>query len=210
MKWNSTIYIAFIDFEKAFDSLHRESLWRILRHYGIPQKLVNVIKILYTGIQCQVTCNSHLTDSFSIKSGVKQGCIISPFLFILAIDWLMTEITKDGNRGIRCTLSSILEHLNYADDIGLLSSRHKDMREKMDKFTKTAPQIGPKLNTAKTKLMRNNYKTDNPITIIDSDALDEFQDFANLGSKITTDGDSAKASQISAMHPSGNPSTGYM
>ena len=42
-EWNSTIYIAFIDFEKAFDSLHRESLWRILCHYGIPQKMVNVI-----------------------------------------------------------------------------------------------------------------------------------------------------------------------
>ena len=45
MEWNSTIYFAFIDFEKAFDSLHRETLWRILRHYSIPQEMVNVIKI---------------------------------------------------------------------------------------------------------------------------------------------------------------------
>ena len=59
-EWNITIYIAFIDFEKAFDSLHRESLWRILRHYGIPQKMVNVIKILYSDVQCQVACNSHM------------------------------------------------------------------------------------------------------------------------------------------------------
>ena len=113
-EWNSTIYIAF---EKAFDSLHRESLWRILRHYGIPQKMVNVIKILYTDVQCQVACNSHMSDSFSVKSGVKQGCILSPFLFTLAIDWLMIEITKNGNRGIRWTLTSILEELDYADDI---------------------------------------------------------------------------------------------
>ena len=91
--------------------------------------------------------NNHLTDSFSIKSGIKQGCILSPFLFILTIDWLMTEITKDGNMGIRWMLTSILEELDYADDIGLLSSRHKDMQEKMDKLTKTAPQIGLKLNT---------------------------------------------------------------
>ena len=84
------------------------------------------------------------------------------------------------------------------------------MQEKMDKLTTTAPQIGLKLNTAKTKLMRNNYKTDNPITINNinnSDALEEVQDFAYLGSKITTDGDSAKdamagirkASQLFAM-----------
>ena len=66
------------------------------------------------------------------------------------------------------------------------------MQEKMDRLTTTAPQIGLKLNTAKTKLMRNNYKTDNPITINNSDALGEVQDFAYLGSKITTDGDSTK------------------
>ena len=186
------IYTAFIDFEEALDSLHKEYLWRIQRHYRIPQKIVNVIKILYTDIQCQVACNSHMTDSFSIKSGVKQGCILSPFLFIFAIDWLMTEITKDGNRGIRWTLTSILEDLDCAYDIGLLSSRHKDIQEKMDKLTKTAPHIRLKLNTAKTKLMRNNYKTDNPITITNNDALEEVQDFTYLGSKITTDGVSAK------------------
>ena len=72
------------------------------------------------------------------------------------------------------------------------------MQEKMDKLTTTAPQIGLKLNTAKTKLMRINYKTENPITINNinninnSDTLEDVQDFAYLGSKITTDGDSAK------------------
>ena len=140
-EWNSTIYIAFIDFERAFDSLHRDSLWRILRHYGIPQNMIYMSKILYTDVQCQVACNNHPTDSFSIKSGIKQGCILSPFLFVLAIDWLMTEITKHGNRDIRRTLTSILEDLDYTDDIGLLSSRHKDMTEYINKLTTTTPHI---------------------------------------------------------------------
>ena len=115
--------------------------------------------------------------------------------FTLAIDWLMIETTKNGNRGIRWTLTSILEDLDYADDIGLLSNRHKNMQEKMDKLTRTALQIGLKLNTAKNKLMRINNKTENPITINNinnSEALEDVQDFAYLGSKITTDGDSAK------------------
>ena len=72
---------------------------------------------------------------------------------------------------MRWTLTSILEDLDYADDIRLFSRKHKDMQEKMDKLTKTAPQIGLKLNAAKTKLMTNNYKTDNPITIINSDVM---------------------------------------
>ena len=164
--------------------------------------MVNVIKILYTDVQSQVACNSHMSDSFSVKSGVKQGCNLSPFLFTLAIDWLMTEITKNGNRGIRWTLTSILEDLDYADDIGLLSSRHKNARKDgqtcKKSWTNSQQQhhiLCLKLNTAKTKLTRINYNTDNPITINNinnSDALEDVQDFAYLGSKITTDGDSAK------------------
>ena len=46
-EWN-TLYPTFIDLEKAFDSVHRESLWRILRHYGIPSKIVNIIRMLYS------------------------------------------------------------------------------------------------------------------------------------------------------------------
>ena len=55
-------------------------------------------------------------------------------------------------------MNTYLNHarLDYADDIGLLSSRHKDMQERMDKLTTTAPQIGLRLNTAKIKLTRNN------------------------------------------------------
>ena len=62
--------------------------------------MVDVIKVLHPEVQCQIVCDSHVTDSFSIKPGVKQGCILSPFVFILAIDKLMTEINKDGNKGI--------------------------------------------------------------------------------------------------------------
>ena len=114
----------------------------------------------------------------------------------------MTKITKNGNRGIRWTLTSIFEDLDYADDNGLLSSRHKNARKDgqtcKKRWTNSQQQhhiLGLKLNTAKTKLMRINYKTDNPITINNinnSDALEDVHDFAYLGSKITTDGDSAK------------------
>uniref|UniRef100_A0A0B7BH62 Reverse transcriptase domain-containing protein n=3 Tax=Arion vulgaris TaxID=1028688 RepID=A0A0B7BH62_9EUPU len=85
-EWNSSIYMVFVDFEKAFDSLHRESLWKILRHYGIPIKMVSVIKALYTDFQCQVVCNSQLTEWFEVNTGVRQGSILSPFLFNLAMD----------------------------------------------------------------------------------------------------------------------------
>ena len=108
-EWNAPLYANFIDFEKAFDSIHRDSLWKILRHYGIPSKLVNVIKMLYSDFRSQVICHTALTDAFSVTTGVKQGCILSYFLFILGIDWVLKQVTSEGRRGIRWTLTSVRE-----------------------------------------------------------------------------------------------------
>ena len=49
--WNAILYIHFVDFEKAFDSIHRDSLWIIMRLYGIPQKLIQMVKTLYEDFQ---------------------------------------------------------------------------------------------------------------------------------------------------------------
>ena len=102
-EWNSTIYAMFIDFEKAFDSLHRDSIWKIMRHYGIPSKLVKITKPLYTNFKSAVIYENQLMEPFKIKTGVKQGCILSPFQFIMAVDWLMKTTTKGKPRGIRWT-----------------------------------------------------------------------------------------------------------
>jgi hypothetical protein len=71
-EWNGSLYVVFVDFEKAFDSLHRASMWRILRHYGIPEKLVNVIRSLYENFECRVIHNNQLTEPFKVQTGVKQ------------------------------------------------------------------------------------------------------------------------------------------
>ncbi len=61
LEWNSSLYINFIDFEKAFDSVDREALWKILRHYGIPVKLINLIRNSYEGMTCRVIHGGQLT-----------------------------------------------------------------------------------------------------------------------------------------------------
>ena len=53
IEWNSSLYVNFVDYEKAFDSLDRETLWNILRHYGAAMKLVNMIKNSYEGMSCR-------------------------------------------------------------------------------------------------------------------------------------------------------------
>ena len=53
-EWNTPLYINFVDFEKAFVNLDRDSLWKPLRHYGVPDKIVKIIRNSYEGLTCRV------------------------------------------------------------------------------------------------------------------------------------------------------------
>ena len=76
IKWNSTLYINFIDFEKAFDSVDREILWKLLRHYGIPDKIISLFQCMYKDLSCKIAHAGQLSESFEVKTGVRQGCLL--------------------------------------------------------------------------------------------------------------------------------------
>jgi hypothetical protein len=91
-EWRFPLYVNFIDFSKAFDSLHRDKLWKILEYYGIPTKLISLIRIFYDNYKCSVK-QQGAEAWFDVKTGVRQGCVISPFLFIIATDFIMKRIS---------------------------------------------------------------------------------------------------------------------
>ena len=74
-----SLYARFVDFEKAFDSVHSESLWNIMRSYGISDKMATVIADIYVGFECTVVDGSVASDWFIFKSGGKQECMMSGF-----------------------------------------------------------------------------------------------------------------------------------
>ena len=84
-EWSSSLYMVFVD----FDRLHRPSLWKILGHHGITQKLVNIIQAFYKNFECRVIHNNRVTKPFRVDTGVKQGCILLPVLFPMAVNWFM-------------------------------------------------------------------------------------------------------------------------
>ena len=101
IKWQSSLYINFVEFEKAFDSVHQESLWKIMKAYGIPQKIINMVRLLYEDVECAVMDEGKESTWFKVKTGVKQGCVLLGFLFLLVIDWIMREVTSDNKNGLR-------------------------------------------------------------------------------------------------------------
>ena len=97
IEWNSNLYVCFVDFEKAFDSIDRGILWGIMGEYGILQtvlKLITIIKAMYEQSKCTVVDSSESYDWFDLRTGVKQGGCKSGFLFLLVIDWVMRRITE--------------------------------------------------------------------------------------------------------------------
>ena len=86
MEWDSSLSINLVDYENAFDSLVRDTLWKLLQHFGIPDKCISLIGNIYEHVACRVIHAGQVADSFMMKTGVRQGCLLSPFLFLLAID----------------------------------------------------------------------------------------------------------------------------
>ena len=183
LEWNSALYLTFIDYTKAFDSLDRPTLWKLMRHYGIPDKITNIIKNSYEGMSCRVVHGGQLTDTFQVKTGVRQGCLLSPFLFLLAIDWIMKSSTKDRRNGIQWTLMGQLDDLDFADDIALLSHTHRQMQDKMNTISSYSTQIGLNIHPTKTQVLRINTSNANRVEL-DGKDLEEVESFTYLGSNV--------------------------
>ena len=191
LEWNSSLYINYIDFEKAFDSIHHPSLWKILEAYGFPQKVINILRDMYANNQCCVRHEGQQSEWFQVKTGVRQGCVISPVLFLVVIDWVMRKATKDQPRGLVWGLTKKMEDCDFADDIALLAHTQRDIQDKTDKVDKTARSVGLKIHPNKTKIMKAKNRSNRKIEIRGQE-LEEVEHFKYLGSYISADSDIEK------------------
>ena len=98
-------------------------------------------------MQSRILQDGQLTDPFDITTGVRQGCLLSPFLFLLAVDWIMKQTTNNKRNGIQWTLMEQLHDLDYADDIALLSHNHQQMEEKLSCLEERAAETGLIIST---------------------------------------------------------------
>ena len=81
-EFQKNIYFCFIDYAKAFDCVDHTNLWEILKEMGIPDHLTCLLRNLYAGQEATVRTGYGTTDWFEIGKGVRQGCILSPCLFM--------------------------------------------------------------------------------------------------------------------------------
>ena len=133
------LYVCFVDFKKAFDSVDHKLLLQQLVTYGIKGNFLKVIKSLYDKVKSCVRGNDSLTDIFPCNRGVRQGCLLSPVLIALYLNDLNRQI-KESSQGVLVDDISI-NSLLYADDLVLIAKDRKDLQSQLDTLDKFSKSI---------------------------------------------------------------------
>ena len=123
------VYVCFIDYSKAFDTVKHEPLINLLQSLDIDEHDIKLLSNLYWNQQAVVRHNGELSDPMNIKQGVRQGCVASPHLFALYTEMIMRSI--DGMGGLRVG-GTVINNLRYADDTVIIAETVAELQQLMD------------------------------------------------------------------------------
>ena len=184
-----TAILLFVDFSKAFDSIHRGTMLSILRAYGIPEVLIRSIGALYEGTTSTIRTPDGDTDFFQVLAGVLQGDTLAPYLFVIVLDYVLrTSIDENSELGFtlhprrsRRHPATILTDADFADDLALLADNSKDAEALLVLLEVAAEAVGLQVNYSKTNYMV--FQEVNPrIKGKNGEELEAVNDFKYLGS----------------------------
>ena len=165
----------FVDFKSPFDTICRKALRRMMRSIGICNKIVSIIEKMYEKTTCAVIVDGLLTEWFSVNVCVRQGCLLSPTLFNLFLDFVMDELKCLQEH---VTLDNDLNFdARYADDTTLIAAVFEKLQLATDQLQEACKNYGMKINTDKCKVISNSHAN---ITI-ENENVENVEEFKFLG-----------------------------
>ena len=184
--------LLFVDFTKAFNSIHRGKMEQILLAYGLPKETVAAITILYRNTKVKVRSPDRDTEYFDIVAGVLQGDTLAPHLFIICLDYVLrTLIDKIRENGFELTKkrsrrypAKTITDADYTNDIVLLANTPNQAETLLHSLEWAAAGIGLQVNAHKTEYMCYNQTSD--ISTLDGTSLKLVDKFTYLGSSISS------------------------
>ncbi|KAL4148527.1 hypothetical protein QTP88_002756 [Uroleucon formosanum] len=188
-EYRQNIWQLFVDFKKAYDSVHRESLYNIIEVFGITKKLVALTKMCMEDTQYRVRVEQTMSEPFEVSTGLKQGDLLSPTLFNLALEKAIREMQRETT-GITIGQQRI-QILGFADDLNILENSLVDTERAAQVLERATSKIGLKMNMDKTKIMKLlGEEEDNTDT--GSLAFEKVNEFRYLGAVLSKNNDWAK------------------
>ena len=201
------LYIVFIDFRKAFDTVDRPMLWKILRIFGCPDHFVELVKQFHEGTIGRVIVGNRESDEIRVNHGTKQGCVLAPTLFTLFLTTVLLQLRQEIHEGVFIHTRAdgrlfniarlkaktkirkeLIMDLLFADDTALVAHEESHIQEMVDCFSRTAQKIGLQINIGKTEVMYqpapDRLHPGEPSITINGEDLKVVATFKYLGSTV--------------------------
>nr|VZH98192.1 unnamed protein product [Spirometra erinaceieuropaei] len=204
------LYSTFVDLTKAFDTVNREGVWKIMQKFGCPERFTQMVRQLHDGMMARVTDNGAVSEAFAVTNGVKRGCELAPTLFSLMFSAMLMDAYRDERPGIRIAYrtdghllnqrrmhfksrvsTTTLHELLFADDCALNTTSEEEMQRSMDLFSAACENFGLVINTQKTVVMHqpppNSATAPNapPQISVNGTQLQVVESFPYLGSTLS-------------------------
>ena len=186
------VYCSFMDLEKAYDSVWRDGMWRIAKYYGIPTKIVDLLRKWYLGITSSVRMDGEEGDWFPITTGLRQGCVMSPSLFNIYMDAMMRKVTEEAAGGVMVGDERVVD-LDFADDVALLADSWLVMVAMVMRMEQVTQRFGINISARKSEVLfigRGEGDVRMEDLQLRGQPMKRVEEFTYLGSIITSDGKS--------------------
>ena len=211
---NKELFSTYVDLTKAFDTVSRNGLWKIMAKFGIPDKFTAIIRSFHEGMQASVSVEGESSTAFEVSNGVKQGCVLAPTLFSIMfsgmlkiafqddIDSIAVDWRTDGGglfnlarlRAETKVHHDFVRDFLFADDCALNAESKDAMQRSMDKLSEACDAFGLTISIKKTEVLHQpapksiqGNSTEPPTITVKGQTLQTVKKFTYLGSTLTSD-----------------------
>ena len=186
------IHMVLLDWEKAFDKLTHDALFKAMEKMGVDQKIMRLVKMIYKNPTFRVEVEGETSEWKRQNAGIRQGCPMSPYLFLIAMTTLFSDVKKDNDevRGLTASnriSGATFDELLYADDTILISESKEAVQKYLHQIEKESKKYGMNLNKTKCEVLTING--DDPIFFSDGVRVPPHDRVKYLGCMINDKGD---------------------
>lgn len=188
------VFWAFMDLEKAYDRVDRNALWSVMCLYGVGGRLLKGVKSFYVSSRACVRVAGETSDWFTVNVGLRQGCVMSPWLFNMYMDGVVREVNaRVLGTGCELVKGNQKWHLNqilFADDTALVADSEERLRRLVTEFGRVCERRKLSVNVGKSKVLRcaRDGRMGGMNIVLNGKMLEEVSVFKYLGSNVTADG----------------------
>ena len=205
---NKALYSTFVDLTKAFDTVSREGLWKIMAKFGCPARFTAIVRQFHEGMMARVQDNGDTSKDFAVTNGVKQGCVLAPTLFSMVFSAMLHDALSNADLGIPIKYrtdgklfnqrrlqaitkvkETVVRDFLFADDCALNALTEEDMQATMDKFSNACDNFGLTISITKTEVMHQpapGLPYIEPSITVKGNKLKVVSKFTYLGSTLST------------------------